>query len=278
MSAQKQTNGPDMIYNQPKPFQRRRLFLQLLTVLAVVLAIFLGMSVFFNIQTVMVSGAEKYSADTVYEASGIEKGDSLLFFGKARTASLLQKELPYIQRVYFRIELPATVHIIVEEIPAVYAIKARGGNWWLMSAEGKLTEQIDTAAANGYTKIQGVEITDPKAGELAKAAELSSEPADGTPVTVTQADRLKTALDIVTQLEANEIMGPVTSLDVSRLQELEMWYGSRYQVKLGDQTRLDYKIAAIKQVVAQLGDQRTGVLDASFTTYPDKVWHSPFAE
>ncbi len=278
MSAQKQTNGPDMIYNQPKPFQRRRLFLQLLTALAVVLAIFLGMSVFFNIQTVMVSGAEKYSADTVYEASGIEKGDSLLFFGKARIASLLQKELPYIQRVYFRIELPATVHIIVEEIPVVYAIKARGGNWWLMSAEGKLTEQIDTAAANSYTKILGVEIADPEAGELAKAAELSPEPENGTPVTVTQADRLKTALDIAAQLEANEIMGPVTSLDVSRLQELEMWYGSRYQVKLGDQTRLDYKIAAIKQVVAQLGDQRTGVLDASFTTYPDKVWHSPFAE
>ena len=74
----------DVVYVPPKPFNRNRLLLSLAITLAVVLAMTFSISLFFNVEVVTVSGAEKYDAWTVKEASGIEYGDSLLSFGKAK--------------------------------------------------------------------------------------------------------------------------------------------------------------------------------------------------
>ncbi len=269
-------NAPEVVYTQAKPFQRRRFILHLLTVLAVVLAVFMGISVFFKVETVMVVGAEKYSPDTIWEASGIDKGDSLLFFGEAGASSRILDALPYVQRVSFDIELPGTVTIFVEEVPVVYAIMAREGNWWLMSAEGKLLEQTDSAKANQCTRILGVQIVNPEVGQKALAFEAPREPGASQPVTVLASDRLNTALDILRHLEENEILGKIATVDVSKLQALELWYGSQFQVSLGDSSRLDYKLASMKEAVKQLENQPAGTLDVSYTVNPDNVIYTEF--
>ena len=45
----------DVVYLPPRPFNRSRLALHLVTVIAVVLAIVLGLSVFFKVEYIMVS-------------------------------------------------------------------------------------------------------------------------------------------------------------------------------------------------------------------------------
>ncbi len=270
--------APEVVYTQPKPFQSKRLLLQLATVFAVVLAIFLGLSVFFKVDTVMVSGADKYSADTVWDASGIQKGDSLLFFGRAATASQLKKALPYIDTVRFGIKLPGTVMIIIEEVQVVYAIKAVDESWWLISSQGLIIEKADAAAASSCTQITGVRLEDPQPGKEAVAYQPPQEPGNSDPVTVLASDSLAAALEVARQLEANDLLGTVTTMDAGDPSQLEFWYGRRFQVKLGDASRLDYKIAAVKEMINTLGQQRTGILDASFTTYPDKVWYGPLEE
>ena len=98
------------------------------------------------------------------------------------------------------------------------------------------------------------------------------------PVAVTQAQRLKTALDIVSLLELNGIIGKAASVDVSDLGNVELWYGEQYQVKLGDDSQLSYKISCLKSTVMSLKDHDSGVLDISFTTRPDNVIYTPFNE
>ncbi len=269
--------APEIIYTQPKPFQRRKLMLQLLTVFAIVLAVFLGMSVFFKVETVEVSGAQQYSPDTVWAASGIETGDSLLFFGRAGAYARIEKELPYIKNVRFGIKLPGTVIIVVEEVQVAYAIKDEAGSWWLISAEGKVLEQADSAAASKCTQIEGVTLRDAKAGEQAIAAEAPEDPDSTVPVVVLARDRLNAALTVVQQLQANEILGKVTRVDVSDPYALEMWYGSRLQVMLGSTDRMDYKVAAVKKAIYQLGEQTTGILDASFAA-GSEIIHDTFPE
>ena len=44
-------------YTQPRPFYRNRLIVQLLSVAAVALALTIGMSIFFKVDTVTVTGA-----------------------------------------------------------------------------------------------------------------------------------------------------------------------------------------------------------------------------
>ena len=104
---------PDIVTTQPKSFEYRRLVLRILSMVAIVLAISIGLSIFFRVQTVTVSGCDRYSAWTVAEASGIQKGDSLLFFGEAAAGSKILDALPYIKSVRFAIEMPGCVHIIV---------------------------------------------------------------------------------------------------------------------------------------------------------------------
>ena len=111
---QSRSAAPDVVYSQPKPFIRHRLVLRLLTVLAVVIAIGMGLSIFFKVDTITVAGVEKYTAWSVCEASGLEQGDSLLFFGRAGAAGKIIRQLPYIRSVRFQIDLPGTLTIIVE--------------------------------------------------------------------------------------------------------------------------------------------------------------------
>jgi hypothetical protein len=57
---------------------------------------------------------------------------------------------------------------------------------------------------------------------------------------------------------------------------MELWYGTRYQVLLGDTTRLDMKIERMKQAIAQRPDYDRGILDISYTVMPDKIIYKPF--
>ena len=75
----------DVVYLPPKPFQRNRLILQLLTVAAVVIALVLGVSVFFKVdeEKILVSGNSKYTAWDIIQASGIRDGENLLTFSRS---------------------------------------------------------------------------------------------------------------------------------------------------------------------------------------------------
>jgi len=106
----------------------------------------------------------------------------------------------------------------------------------------------------------------------AEGETVSTEPV----FTITGADRLKAALMILDALELNDIVGEAASVNVSSLNNLELMYGTRYQVKLGDSTNMEYKIASMKQAVAQLNEYQTGILDCSFTTWTDRPGYTPY--
>ena len=88
-------------------------------------------------------------------------------------------------------------------------------------------------------------------------------------------------LSIVDFLENNGIIGNMTSIDVSNMNDLQMWYGTRFQVILGDTTDLSFKIASMKSALSQMGDYQSGVLDVSFTvdtgTGKNEVIYTPFS-
>lgn len=281
--------APAVIYTEPAVFNRSRLILQLVTVTAVVLALVLGMSIFFRVEKITVTGARAYSEWTVREASGIEEGDYLLSFSRARASGRIIAELPYVDRVRIGIKLPDTVNIVIEELDVVYAIQATDGLWWLMSSEGKVVEMTDAGTAASYTKVLGITLESPVVGEPATAKEDGTTPTAQTdeagqvvgtiPVVITNEERLDVALEILQALELNDVVGQAASVNVTDLTNIELWYGTQYQVKLGDTSRLDYKIACMCAAINS-SEMTTGygVLDISFYIWPDQVGYTPFAE
>lgn len=276
----KRPAAQEVVYTAPEPLNRKKLILRLLTVAAVALALFMGFSIFFKVENIVVSGAEKYSAWDVLEASGIEKGEGLLSFGKAKACGKITKALPYIKTVHIGITLPDTVNIYIEEFDVAYSAQDQSGQWWLITSDGSIVESTSESNASIRTILKGFRLLDPKVGEFAQAVEQDPDATDenGEPVivTVTNQERLKTALEILQQIERNGILGKVSSVNVTDIGNIELWYSSQYQVKLGDQSRIDYKIAAMKKTISQMGSHESGVLDITFTTLPDKVGYDPF--
>ena len=276
----KQMEAPAVIYTQPQPFNRDRLIIQMVTVVAVVLAVVLGLSVFFKVENITVSGAEVYSAWAVREASGISEGDNLLTFSKIRAAGQIMAKLPYVEKVRIGIKLPDTVNIMIDEASVVYAIKSNDGTWWLMDSDGKVVEQANNATAAGCTQVLGVTLDNPVSNQRGVATEAAptetNEAGELLPVTTTGALRLTAALKILNALEDNDIVGEAASVDVSNIEDIILWYGTRYQVNLGDSTQLEDKITWMNDVILQLSDYQTGVLDISFKIWPDQVGYTPF--
>lgn len=273
-------NTPAVIYTQPAAFNRNRLFMQLLTITAVVLALVMALSVFFKVKTITVSGADVYSPWSIREASGIEEGDNLLTFSRARAGAQIRAALPYVDKVRIGIKLPETVIIYIEELSVAYAIKSSDGDWWLINSDGRVVEQVDGVTASKYTQVLGVTITEPKVNENAVATEFAPTETDASgepiPVMVTGAQRLFSAMQILKALEANDIVGTAASVDVSMLESIVLWYGTRYQVNLGDTSRMEYKVACMNDTILQLSEYQSGILDISFTIWPNQVGYTPF--
>jgi cell division protein FtsQ len=272
---------PAVIYTEPKTFNRNRFLVQMVTVVAVVVAFVLALSVFFKVETITVTGADVYSAWAIREASGISEGDNLLTFSHARAGAQIMANLPYVNTVRFGIKLPGTVNIIVEEAEVVYAIKDANGQWWLMNSSGRVVEQTDSGVAANYTQVLGVTLESPAVNLQAVAAEAAPTETDASgefiPVTVTGALRLNTAMQILKALETNDIVGEAASVDVTRIEDIILWYGTRYQVNLGDSSRLDYKIDCMNDVILQMSEYQSGILDISFKHWTDQVGYTPFA-
>ncbi len=284
--------APEVVYTPGKPFNRGRLLLLLSIVVAVVLALSSGIAIFFKVEVITVSGSDKYDVWTVKEASGIQLGDNLLSFGKAKAAGKIKTALPYVQSVRIGIKLPDTVNIEIKELDVVYAIKDAGEQWWLVTSDGRVVDKADLLAAGDYTQILGVKLVTPVAGQQAVAneeavasTETTGSPELGTLAPVVRAsDRLETALSILQYMEECSIIGEAVYVDVAELGDIELQYGSRFTVKLGDTTQLLYKIkcmnAAIngKDETNILKDYDSGVLDISFTIKEDQVIYQPSEE
>ena len=273
--------APAVIYTEPRVFNRSRFAVQMITVMAVVVAFVLALSVFFKVETITVTGADVYSPWAIREASGISEGDNLLTFSHARAGAQIKANLPYVNTVRFGIKLPDTVNIIVEEAEVVYAIKDSKGQWWLMNSTGRVVEQVNSGVAANYTQVLGVALESPAVNLQAVAAETPPTETDASgefiPVTVTGALRLNTAMQILKALEANDIVGEAASVDVTRIEDIILWYGTRYQVNLGDSTRLDHKIDCMNDVILQMSEYQSGILDISFTHWADQVGYTPFS-
>lgn len=272
---------PEVVYTQPGPFNRNRFLLHMITVVAVVLAFVFGMSVFFKVDAdkITVSGHNKYTPWDIRQASGLQGGEHLLSINEARIGGKIQDALPYVDEVRIGIKLPDTVNIEIVELDVVYAIQASDNSWWLIRSDGVVVEKTNKATAGEHTQIIGVTIDKPKSGEQAVATkEKKQEEEDAKPETVTNADRLSTAISLMQYLEEYGIIGDAASIDVSDMTQLEIWCGSRFQVLLGDTTQLKYKVKCMTLAIndEDMGDHASGILDVSFTTWPDEVGYTPF--
>lgn len=271
----KKTRRTENVYTEAKPVNITRFLVRIATVVAVVMAVVLGMSIFFKTERIEIAGADKYTIAQIEEASKIMKGSNLLTLNKAQIAGRILKELPYISEIRIGIRLPDTVVIEVKESAVAYAAQSGDNGWWLISCEGKVLEKIDASVSQSNARMIGVRLESPKIGE--KAVALEEAPQGETPVTVYARERLAAALEIAKEMEKNGVLGALATIDVTEMGDIEVWYGQRFRILLGGHNDIPMKVFHVVDVINnRMTPYEKGILDASFTTYPGEVYHKSF--
>ena len=258
---------PNVIYTAPRPQRRGRFLWKLVSMAAVVVAVFMGLSVFFRVDTITVAGADKYTPWMIRQAAGIETGDALLDIREAKVASRIISGLPYIDEVKVGVRLPGTVEIQVTELLVTYGIEDETGAWWLISSSGRAVEKVSKVKAQSYTCVEGIVIRTPQPGEAVQAMPgLVVDPGDGAtlPQEQSEADeQLQAVISILTALENQRIIGQISRIDVTDMDAIRLEYPHLLTVLLGSPERMDYKIGYLAAAVEQLEGNQSGELDLS---------------
>ena len=233
--------------------------LRFVTMLAVVAAVVLVMVIFFRIKHIDVVGNTYYTAGEIAAASGVELDDNLLTLNKAAAAARIRADLRYVSEVQIKRSLPNRIIITVSEFEVTYAIRDGAGQWWLINREGRVMEQADAQSAKEHMQVQGVTIQVPEPGGYIHPE--SPEGADQTEIEAKK-DAVLTMLEL---LEQSPFAKSIVTLDVGTSYDICLWYGTQYQIKLGNTEQIEYKMQYLQGVLNSLEPYQSGVIDLTFT-------------
>lgn len=255
-----------------------------LTMLAVVAAITLSMVIFFKVKHVEVVflGAEGYdlstpqttaasehpegekqtrgyyTAEEIVAASAINIDENLISLSKANVASRIHAALPYINEIQVKKVLPGTVIISVSEFKVTYGVQDETGGWWLLSREGRVLEPTDEHDVKGHLILTGMPIQVPQAGDYIKLT--AGEGVDMSEI----AAKRSAALSILPQLEKTSYAKKIVSVDLSSSYNIVLWYGTQYEIRIGNTENLAYKLQYLEGVLEELGKDKSGTIDLTF--------------
>lgn len=204
----------------------------------------------FQIREVRVVGNYLYTEEQIMEASGISKGENLAVIQKAKTAGMILKNLPFIDRVHIERILPDQVVIYVSEAESSFTVKDKWGNYFLVS-DGIIGEKMDMLAATGYPEVKGLNLLTLKEGENLTSC-------------VQNPDAVSEAVKILSILDSYGVTGGLKSINVEVLIDISMNYGDCYDVYFGDMNEIDRKIAYFVAILQSWGMEKTGMIDLTF--------------
>ena len=257
--------------------------IQFLFVVALLVAMTVGATVFFQVEQVEVSGNARYTQEEIVACTGIKVGDNLFRMNKFAIQDHVKEEMPYIEDILIRRKLPSTITVTVREWDAVAQILPNPG-WtapepeetqegeeivlpvasdvsWLISVGGKLLEQAP--AEDARMKITGLTALDAREGLQMVVPEEEQT-------------RLDAVLSLLEHLEAREMLSDVSVMEVGST-DLVLEYLGRYDVKLPLNGDFDYKLESLLAAVAdqesKKGQESTGTFDLTQKNYT--VVYSP---
>jgi len=231
-----------------KRYRRSRLtvVVRLLSFAVICAAIVSALILFFKVETVEITGNERYTDDQVFTVTGIEYGENLFLLNKYAIADEITSRLPYVQSVRFKRSLPNGIVIEVEEGTAIAAV-VQGEDAWLIGKDGKLLERITAGQSSSYLRVTGCQILLPTEGSYLAVGEDSI---------ITQ----EQLLDLLATLERKNMLRFTEIIRCDDEEKLVMSYGGRFDVEIPYDADFDKKLYALQVIIETLEDNETGTV------------------
>lgn len=265
-----------MRHNRTRRRGRSRLgfLFKVLCVLALLVAITVGATVFFRVETIQVNGNSRYTREEVTVASGIRIGDNLYHMNKYQIADDIRKKLPYVEELSIVRDLPSTIVITVKEWDAVAKILPSEESVTVVDEETGEERPLETAKASWLISVGGKLLEQaPANSTVMEVSGLTAlMPHAGTALAVPQEeqDEWNGLLALLAALEKQDLLGRVTRVGVEST-HIDLRYAGRFDVKMPLNEDFSYHLSVVEKVIPQIdakhGEQAEGSMDLTQKDY-----------
>ena len=194
-------------------------------------AAILAMTIFFQVKTISVEGAVRYSPEEIVAGMDVKQGDNLYLWNKVKVSDAMLERSPYLETVQIRRHLPDALVVTVTECTAAVAVPADGGYYYL-SEQGKVLEQ--NAADGGLPVVTGVTLAEATPGQMVRQAEDA------------YVDAL---LEILQTLDAGGMLDGLRFINLQDLTDIRIGYEGRFDIRIGPIDELAYRLRFAKTVI-----------------------------
>ena len=222
---------------------------RLLSVLAISSAILMAITLFFRVDAVVIEGNQRYTEEEVQLAAGIQAGDNLFLLNKYHVAGGIVEALPYIEEIRIDRIMPDTISIQVKESLSPLAI-VQDGSVWLVSASGKIVDQLPASVVEQYGTISGCQLLAPSVGtRIAMDVEYTT--------------RRDTLLSIMAAFENAGLLKDLNAVRLDDLDTVYVDYANRFTLRLDYGADYPHKLRTLKAALAsgKIQDNMTGTFD-----------------
>lgn len=254
---------------------RLGILFKLLCLVALVAALTFGATVFFQVETLAVTGNSRYTQDEIIAASGVQVGDNLFRMNKKQISQQILRQLPYVESVSILRGLPSTITFQVTEWDAVAQVEvydqgqteensseeesqqAAAQEGWLISVGGKLLEPV-SASHTAPISVTGLTSLAPQAGSMLAV------PQD-------QQGKLTALTNVLQQLQEQNMMSRVSSIDLTHTSYVLLRLDGSIDAKLPLTGDTAYYLRALNAAVEEenrrRGGQAVGTMDLTQKEY-----------
>ena len=215
---------------QRKAAKRRKLtpFLFVVSVFILAAAVYLCLTMLFNVDRVKIEGNTLYEEMDLIKTSGIEKGENLFEVDTAYAEDKLYSVYSYIEEVEVKRSFPNSVTIkITEAVP--FSVVEEADGYTLVSTGGKVLERGLEEVPYGMLSVRGISTV------------TNSE--DNTK----RKDLMMRIIGTMQELKMEDYV----FLDLTDTLEITMIYDNRVRVKLGNELELEYKLQFVDSVISE---------------------------
>ena len=203
-------------------------FLIVVSVFIFAAAVYLCLTMLFNVDRIIIEGNTIYNERDLIETSGIEKGENLFEVDISYAENKLYSVYSYVEEVEVKRSFPNAVTIkIVEATP--FSVIEEADGYTLVSAGGKVLERGIEEVPEDMLSVRGLS-TVTKSEDNAKRMEL-----------------MKKIVNIMRGLG----MEGYNFLDLTDTLEITMIYDNRVKLVIGNELELEYKLQFADNVISE---------------------------
>ena len=252
-----------------------RLALAAIVVFALIAAtiLFFGLSPYFAISEIEVTGNSLYSDSQIISMSGLSlgqngfsslKGGGILkrfSFRCAGAEEAVASACPYVRTVQIRYAMPAEIKIEITE-RSKSVILPYSGAGLLLDGEGVAVDIMKDYSRSGLPVAAGITVNN---YEIGKPVDVDV----GDDMRIEMALLVANALRQVDRDSAEALAWRITSIDVGDLRNITLNMNNGINVNLGDGTELYYRVSAVKEILEHgIGEGEEGVIIFSNNARP----------